>query len=211
MVRISGGIKMIVGTAEVGAGYAMAPTSGGGSLVLATHGFDTYQAGWNELMTGVPTRTVTAQVVTRAAKAAGLSDELAYLAGDYADAGIPFGAGMVGMASMGSVRLTGKPAASRRAPPTAPTNAEIRTWYLDQEASIAPLNQTWIENGVPASERALRAYSTRSAARSEARRMMSNADDVRMLRARDLEKYGDPDGPSFPQLRGCPRITSPNS
>lgn len=43
-------------------------------------------------------------------------------------------------------------------------------------------------------------YEARHRARLTARAMMSDAAEVEALRARDLEKYGDPDGPTFESL-----------
>ncbi|MCP4694759.1 MAG: hypothetical protein GY859_42420 [Desulfobacterales bacterium] len=51
-----------------------------------------------------------------------------------------------------------------------------------------------------AAERAKRAYEIRHNARINARALMKNRLEVEMLRARDMEKYGHPDGPTFLRL-----------
>ncbi len=82
------------------------------------------------------------------------------------------------------------------------TNSEIRQWYLQQTAKIVELNQEWIRQGLSAQERAEAAWRIRHEARLTARSMMSNATEVEFLRARDLSKYGNPDGPTFELLIG---------
>jgi RHS repeat-associated protein len=80
------------------------------------------------------------------------------------------------------------------------TNEEIRQWYNDEVSRIPELNKGWIEEGWSAEERSQAAYEIRHDARMKAREMMTNPDEVEMLRARDLEKYGNPDGPTFESL-----------
>jgi RHS repeat-associated protein len=80
------------------------------------------------------------------------------------------------------------------------TNEEIRQWYNDEVSRIPELNKGWIEEGWSVEERAQAAYEIRHDARMKAREMMTNPDEVEMLRARDLEKYGNPDGPTFESL-----------
>ena len=80
------------------------------------------------------------------------------------------------------------------------TNAEIRVWYNYQVVAISEINKKWIGEGLSAEERARRAYELRHDARVNARFMMPNKDEVRMLRERDKEKYGNPDGPTFSYL-----------
>lgn len=77
------------------------------------------------------------------------------------------------------------------------TNAEIRRWYLQRVATIPEFNKQWIEQGVAIQERAERAWNIRHEARLQARSMMSDPNEVELLRARDFHKYGNPDGPTF--------------
>lgn len=80
------------------------------------------------------------------------------------------------------------------------TNAEIRQWYNDQIAVIPWLDRQWQQHGLSAEERAQRAHQIRHDARVQARAYMQNKQEVAVLRARDREKYGNPDGPTFDQL-----------
>jgi hypothetical protein len=80
------------------------------------------------------------------------------------------------------------------------TNAEIRAHYLVLVAAIGPANAAWKRDGVPAEERAHRAFQTRHDARVTCRAMMSSPRDVAALEQRDQEKYGHPDGPRFEEL-----------
>jgi len=80
------------------------------------------------------------------------------------------------------------------------TNAEIRSWYLNQVASIPKLNEEWIQQGLPLPKRAELAWQIRHDARRAARAMMADPHEVELLRARDMAKYSNPDGPSFEQL-----------
>ena len=77
------------------------------------------------------------------------------------------------------------------------TNAEIRKWYLEQVAQIPELNVRWLAQGLSAKERAKKAWQIRHDARIKARAMMSDPEEVEMLRARDLAEYGNEDGPTF--------------
>ena len=79
-------------------------------------------------------------------------------------------------------------------------NAEIRAFYLRTIATIAPSDDRWKRENVPAEERGRRAFQIRHDARMTARAMMKDPAEVELLRARDREKYGGPDGPSFDQL-----------
>lgn len=76
----------------------------------------------------------------------------------------------------------------------------IRDWYNRQEAKIPKLDAQWKAQGLSAKERAQRAFQIRCNARRQARSMMRNSHEVRKLQARDLVKYGRPDGPTFRQL-----------
>ena len=80
------------------------------------------------------------------------------------------------------------------------TNEQIRQWYNDQVSVIPNLNLQWQSEGLSAEERAQRAQDIRHAARIKAREFMQNQQEVADLRARDQEKYGNPDGPTFDQL-----------
>lgn len=80
------------------------------------------------------------------------------------------------------------------------TNAEIRAFYLRRVAAIGPADAQWKKDGVPAAERAQRAFQMRKDARLLARAMMTDAAEVEALRRRDQEKYGTPDGPTFDWL-----------
>lgn len=77
------------------------------------------------------------------------------------------------------------------------TNSEIRQWYLQRTAKIVELNEQWIRQGLSVQERAEAAWRIRHEARLTARSMMSDATEVELLKARDLAKYGNPDGPTF--------------
>ncbi len=79
-------------------------------------------------------------------------------------------------------------------------NAEIRGWYNKEVGRLEELDATWKAQGLNAEERARRAHALRHEARIKAREMMSNADEVEGLRKRDMEVYGNPDGPTFQQL-----------
>jgi len=80
------------------------------------------------------------------------------------------------------------------------TNAEIRQWYNDQVSDIPTLNLQWIKEGLTVEERAKKAYLIRHQARIDARLMMQNQEEVTTLQNRDMEKYGNPDGPTFEYL-----------
>jgi hypothetical protein len=80
------------------------------------------------------------------------------------------------------------------------SNKEIRARYLCWVGQIGPMNEEWKAQGLPAEERAKRAYQARHDARLTARAMMANADEVKALQERDREKYGNPDGPTFEWL-----------
>lgn len=79
-------------------------------------------------------------------------------------------------------------------------NHEIREWYNQQVAEIPSLNQQWLQAGESAAQRARKAYDIRHNARIKAREMMPNKIEVQLLQARDQEKYGNPNGPTFEYL-----------
>ena len=80
------------------------------------------------------------------------------------------------------------------------TNEEIRIYYNQVVTTIGPSNEQWKRDGLPAEERARRAFAIRHDARMICRAMMAIAAEVDDLRRRDQEKYGSPDGPTFEQL-----------
>jgi ABC-type multidrug transport system fused ATPase/permease subunit len=79
-------------------------------------------------------------------------------------------------------------------------NDEIRVWYNKETGRIAAANDEWIKAGLSLEERAKKAYDIRHGARIKARQLMGNKFEVDALRARDMKKYGNPDGPTFEQL-----------
>ena len=82
----------------------------------------------------------------------------------------------------------------------AKSNAEVRRWYLDKVAAIPELNALWVEQGLSLRERAENAWRFRHEARLQARSMMADPAEVKLLRERDMVKYGNPDGPTFEYL-----------
>ncbi len=80
------------------------------------------------------------------------------------------------------------------------SNEEVRAWYHRLIETIPVKDARWKQEGVSTEERARRAYQIRHDARMTTRAMMSNASEVELLRQRDLDKYGNPDGPTFEQL-----------
>ncbi|MFA7240606.1 MAG: hypothetical protein WC091_10865 [Sulfuricellaceae bacterium] len=80
------------------------------------------------------------------------------------------------------------------------TNDEIRRWYNDQVAVIPALNEQWRKDGLSVETRACKAYDIRHGARLKAREFMPDKREVADLQARDQEKYGNPDGPTFEYL-----------
>lgn len=80
------------------------------------------------------------------------------------------------------------------------TNEEVRVYYNQLVATIGPGSEQWKREGLSAEERARRAYAIRHDARLTCRAMMTDPHEVEDLRRRDVEKYGNPDGPTFDQL-----------
>jgi hypothetical protein len=80
------------------------------------------------------------------------------------------------------------------------SNEEVRAHYNRLVSAIGPANARWKSEGLPAEERARRAWQLRHDARILTRAMMSDPREVELLRKRDLEKYGHPDGPTFELL-----------
>ena len=77
------------------------------------------------------------------------------------------------------------------------TNAQIREWYLAEVATIPELNRQWIKDGISPNERARMAWKFRHDKRRAARAMMADSSEVEMLRQRDINVYGSPNGPTF--------------
>lgn len=80
------------------------------------------------------------------------------------------------------------------------TDCEIRTWYNYQVIAIPYLNDNWIKQGFTLEQRAQKAYLLRHEARLNARFMMKDKQAVELLNQRDIEKYGNPNGPTFEYL-----------
>lgn len=80
------------------------------------------------------------------------------------------------------------------------TNCDIRVWYNYQVIAIGKLNEKWAQDGLDLAERAHKAYELRHNARINARFMMQNKTEVEGIQARDLGKYGNPDGPTYDYL-----------
>ena len=80
------------------------------------------------------------------------------------------------------------------------TNCEIRLWYNYQIIAVGVINEKWKADGLDLETRALRAYEMRHEARVNARFLMQNPDEVAALQARDRDRYGNPDGPTFEYL-----------
>jgi hypothetical protein len=80
------------------------------------------------------------------------------------------------------------------------SNAEIRDWYLQRNAEIEGMDAQWAAEGRSLEQRARAAHDVRHEARMRARSMMNDPREVADLRARDMAKYGNPDGPTFDQL-----------
>ncbi len=80
------------------------------------------------------------------------------------------------------------------------TNCEVRVYYNELVNGIAEVDAAMKQQGRSAEERAHAAFDIRHNARVTARAMMENEAEVALLRARDQEKYGNPDGPTFAYL-----------
>lgn len=80
------------------------------------------------------------------------------------------------------------------------TNEEIRIHYNKLVAAIAPADEQRKREGLALEERARRASQQRHDARLLSRAMMASSVEVELLRKRDQEKYGSPDGPTFDYL-----------
>lgn len=80
------------------------------------------------------------------------------------------------------------------------TNCDIRLWYNFQVVAIGKINEKWMQDGIDLETRAHKAFEMRHEARVNARFMMQNPEEVAALQARDQEKYGNPNGPTFEYL-----------
>ncbi|HEY3452311.1 MAG TPA: hypothetical protein VGK67_38560 [Myxococcales bacterium] len=80
------------------------------------------------------------------------------------------------------------------------SDCEIRGYYNQLVAQIAASDAALKAAGKTAEERARTASEHRHNARLTCRAMMESRAEVEKLRARDQEKYGNPDGPTFDQL-----------
>ncbi|MFK7748393.1 MAG: LysM peptidoglycan-binding domain-containing protein [Kordia sp.] len=82
------------------------------------------------------------------------------------------------------------------------TDCEIRIWYNYQVVAISELNKNWIQQKIDLKTRAVKAYELRHNARINARFMMADRTAVKELQKRDIDKYGNPHGPTFEYLIG---------
>ncbi|MCB9701239.1 MAG: hypothetical protein H6711_05065 [Myxococcales bacterium] len=80
------------------------------------------------------------------------------------------------------------------------SNEAIREVYLCTIAGIDAADRSRAAEGASLEARARAAFEIRHGARLTARAMMADQAEVEALRARDLEKYGNPDGPTFESL-----------
>jgi hypothetical protein len=99
--RALGGLKMVGGAGEafIGSVGIMAPeplTSVGGGIIFV-HGADVASSGFQEMMTGKPTETVTDQLATSSAEALGADRATAQQIGDGVDMGLSLASAGVGV------------------------------------------------------------------------------------------------------------------
>ncbi|MEM8844460.1 MAG: hypothetical protein AAGB35_05385 [Pseudomonadota bacterium] len=80
------------------------------------------------------------------------------------------------------------------------TNCEIRVWYNFQVVAIPIINKYWIEQGYSLSHRAHMAFSIRQNARTYSRFMINDQEVIKTFESLDIEKYGNPNGPTFEYL-----------
>ncbi len=90
----------------------------------------------------------------------------------------------------------GKPDDKRSPSKVPPKYRKLRQDYLDDLRDIGRQNEQWLRDGRSAKWRAHEAYRLRKEARLRARGRM-DPEDVATLEARDMRKYGHPDGPTF--------------
>lgn len=79
-------------------------------------------------------------------------------------------------------------------------NCEIRIWYNYQIVAIPVINEYWMQQGYDLPTRAKMAFLIRHNARLYSRFMMDDPDAVSRAEIRDIERYGDANGPSFDYL-----------
>jgi len=91
-------------------------------------------------------------------------------------------------------------ATALRAAGTTWTDRQVRQFYLERVAAIGPADAAAVTRGDPVETRARTAFTARHDARMIARAMMSDPASLAALQARDLDKYGNPDGPTFEYL-----------
>lgn len=80
------------------------------------------------------------------------------------------------------------------------TDRQVRQLYLERVAAIGPADDVARTRADAPETRARAAFTARHDARKIARAMMQDASAVAALEARDRDKYGDPDGPTFEWL-----------
>ena len=93
-------------------------------------------------------------------------------------------------------------ATAQRAAGVVWTNREIRAQYICAAVGIGALDALAASEGRSWEQRAHLAFEARHQARMTARAMMVDPSEVAALEARDQEKYGNPDGPTFAWLEG---------
>jgi hypothetical protein len=105
-------------------------------------------------------------------------------------------------AVLADTTLPGRPAAADalRVQGKAWTNRQIREMYICRVSRIAAEDAGWIQQALGPEARARKAYEVRHNARLTARAMMADRGEVAALEARDLEKYGHKDGPTWEWL-----------
>lgn len=80
------------------------------------------------------------------------------------------------------------------------TDRQVRQLYLERVATIGERDRELRAQGQAAEQRARAAFQARHDARMTARAMMQDQAAVAELQARDVARYGGPDGPTFEQL-----------
>ena len=80
------------------------------------------------------------------------------------------------------------------------TNKEIRDDYNTVNQGIPALNEEWKQQGMTATERAMKASGIRHEMRMTSRELMGHDGEKLGLLIRDAQEYGDGEGPSFEQV-----------
>jgi hypothetical protein len=109
------------------------------------------------------------------------------------------------LTAAGRLPASAAEAAAQRAAGAVWTNREIRAQYVCAAAGIGALDALAASQGRTWEQRAHLAFEARHQARMTARAMMADPAEVAALEARDLEKYGNPHGPTFAWLEGRAR------